>query len=187
MVFYVYDSVLAYNPASTTVAKSAVFAAYDITDTSNSTPLEVQSLSGLPTTVRSNSDGMLTIFGVEDRKQVKIVSGSHEQVLTSMTGIIADVEAAESSAASAASASQTAAGAAADSAALAQTRGLPSGGLPGQVPVKASIDDYDAAWDDVALLVGDQPLRFWGAASTLPPGGSGQQVGDIIFKIGGSA
>lgn len=92
MVFYVYDSVLAYNPSTASVVKSAVYQVYDISDTANATPLATTDLGGLPVTVTSNSDGMLTIFRVADRKQVKLVSGQHSQVLTAITAVVSEVD-----------------------------------------------------------------------------------------------
>jgi len=185
-VFYVFDSILAYDPATVSIAKSASFQVYAIDDTANATPLATTDLGGLPVAVTSNSDGMLTIFQVEDHAQVKLVSGSFEMPVTSLTGVLDDVASSRAASETAASAAQTAAGAAAESAALAATRGLPPGGLVGQSVVKTGVDNYEAEWAWVTLLMGEQPLRFWGAVSTLPPAEAGQQVGDIIFKIGGA-
>lgn len=84
-------------------------------------------------------------------------------------------------------AAETAAAAAQEAATAAAQRGLPAGGLPGQVPVKTGPNDYAAGWGNVVRLAGDQPLRLWGVASSLPPAGSGQQPGDVIFLIGGGA
>jgi len=185
-VYYVFDSIVAYDPATVSIAKSANFQVYAIDDTANATPLATTDLGGLPVTVRSNSDGMLTVFRVEDHAQVKLVSGSFSMPVTSLTGVLDDVAASRAASEVAASAAQTAAGAAAESATLAQTRGLPSGGLPGQAVIKDGVDNYEALWADVPLLMGGGPLRFWPAGSTLPPAGSGQQPGDVIFKLGGA-
>ena len=82
---------------------------------------------------------------------------------------------------------ETAGAAAKDAAAAAAQRGMPAGGLPGQVPVKTGPNDNEVGWGDFVRLVGGQPLRLWGVASSLPPAGSGQEPGDVIFLIGGGA
>ncbi len=77
--------------------------------------------------------------------------------------------------------------AAQDAASAAAQRGVPEGGLPGQVPVKSGPNDHEVGWGNFVRRMGEQPLRLWGVASSLPPAGSGQEPGDVIFVIGGGA
>lgn len=142
MVMYWYDSILAYNPDTVTTAKSAVFTAYATTDVANTSPLATVDLNGLPVVVRSNSDGMLTSFGVDGYKQVKLVSGPYAQIVTSMTSIL---EESKSNAASSAAA-QTAAEQAASTAMAV----VPPGGTAGQALVKLSGADRDTGWRTVS-------------------------------------
>lgn len=142
MVMYWYDSILAYNPDTVTTAKSAAFVAYATTDVANTTPLATVDLNGLPVTVRSNSDGMLTPFGVDGYKQVKLVSGSYAQIVTSMTSMLAESKANADDAAAARTAAEQAASAAASA--------LPTGGTTGQALVKLSDANRDVGWRTVA-------------------------------------
>lgn len=107
--------------------------------------------------------------------------------ITSEQGYVEYAMAAAEAAGEAAEDAETAGAAAKDAAEAAAQRGMPAGGVPGQVPVKTGPNDHEVGWGDFVRLVGDQPLRLWGVASSLPPAGSGQQPGDVIFLIGGGA
>lgn len=142
MVMYYYDSVLAYNPDTVTTAKSSAFQAYAVSDVANTTPLPVKDLNGLPLSIRSNSDGMLPTFGVDGYRQVKLVSGTYSQVLTSMTGILEQSDKNTADAAASRVAAEQAASAAASA--------VPTGGTAGQVLVKLSNADRDVGWRTVS-------------------------------------
>lgn len=86
MAVHYYQSVLAYNPDTGEIAKNAVFT---VSAVGSNTPIATVDPGGLPVVVRSNSDGMLTEFGVADQLQVRITSGAYSQVLTSISAILA--------------------------------------------------------------------------------------------------
>lgn len=162
---------------------------YAESDTTFSDPLPVTDLNGLPQDLESNTYGLLPEFQVEaDRGIVVWKSGDMPpQSLLAVEAVVERAEAAVEAAESAASDAGTARSAAEDAARAAAQRGVPAGGLPGQVPVKTGPNDHEVGWGDFVRLVGDQPLRLWGVASSLPPAGSGQEPGDVIFLIGGGA
>ena len=165
------------NPAA--LAPGSVYAE---SDTSFSNPLPVTDLNGLPQDLEANTYGLLPQFEVEAERGI-VMWKSGDMPPQALLAVEAVVERAESAAESAG----TARTAAEDAARAAAQRGVPAGGLPGQVPVKTGPNDYQTGWGDFVRLMGDQPLRLWGVASSLPPAGSGQEPGDVIFLIGGGA
>jgi len=112
MTTYRYDSIPAID-AGGDIARDAIGNVYAVTDTARETPLPVTDLTGVPmASLATNHLGLLPPFAVEDHKQVIWVSGQHEAVLMSLSGVLEDVAAAQLEAQTARDAAQQAAQAA---------------------------------------------------------------------------
>lgn len=99
MTDYVFDSVVAIDPATGFLATNAVGQVYAEADTTETTPLVVTDSGGIDmATVQSGPVGVLETFIVADYARVWWVSGGFKILLTSYTSIL---EAAEDAAASA--------------------------------------------------------------------------------------
>jgi len=162
---------------------------YAESDTTFSDPLPVTDLHGLPQDLVSNTYGLLPEFQVDaDRGIVVWKSGDMPpQALLAVEAVVEWAQGAAAAAETSATSAAVSRDAAEEAAKAAAQRGIPAGGLPSQAPIKMGPNDYQVGWGNVVHLVGDQPLRLWGVASSLPPAGSGQEPGDVIFVIGGGA
>lgn len=76
-------------------ARDATGLIYATDDLARANPLPVTDLAGVPmTNLTTDRLGLIPPFAVEDHKVVIFKSGDHEALLVSVTGVIADVEAA---------------------------------------------------------------------------------------------
>ena len=111
MTTYAFDPQLVADPVTFTRAAKASITVYDVGDTTNSTPLTLTDLSGLPLAnpLTSTADAIIPAF-MSTSPQVKLVGGgltipvgSFDSVLSAATAAQADAASSASSAASAAS------------------------------------------------------------------------------------
>jgi hypothetical protein len=176
-----FEPVVAKDSDSDAIAYGTSGQVFDPEDTGFENPLTVTLLSGSQTdTLSIGALGVTPEFMVPDKPRVVFKSGQFEFSLVSFDSM-------EAATRQAAADSQASRQAAEQAATAAEQKSLPRGGDIGQVPIKTGINDYEVGWGDAVMRYGDQPVRIGGVVSTLPPAGSGQQVGDIVFLLGGGA
>lgn len=127
MTDYIFDGIVALNPATGLPEPNGTGQVYALADTGLTTPLTVRSLSGITTTtVTSGPLGAVTVFVTEDHPRVRWVSGGQQIVLTSFDGLLADAIAARQAAIGALTELQAFVG---------EHEGIdfPAGGAPGNV------------------------------------------------------
>jgi hypothetical protein len=126
MTWYGYDSQIAIDQSTEQIARNAAGHVYATTDTAFATPLTVTDLAGVTRSeIIANSFGLIEEFRVEDYKVVVWKSGDFKTQLSSISGIIADADAARTAAEQAFTDLQ---------AYIAANPGtLPSGRQPGQI------------------------------------------------------
>lgn len=181
MADFWFEPVVAKDSDSDAIAYGTSGSVYDPEDTGFAEPLTVTLLSGAETNLLTiGALGVTPEFKTVDKPKVVFKSGPFEFTMVSYDGMVDAVEQSAEDTKAARAAAETAAIAA-------EQKGLPRGGEVGQVPVKTGINDYEAGWGNAVLRFGDVPVRIGGVVSTLPPAGSGQQVGDIVFLLGSGA
>lgn len=143
MTWYDFESQIALDQETETLARNTEGSLYAPGDTAFATPLTVTDLAGVEmTAIRANGQALLPQIRVEDHKVVIWKSGQYKTVLLSISGVVSDVQTAQEVAQQAYS----------DVQAYIATHGtsvIPSGGSIGQVLAR-SADGSGLQWVDQA-------------------------------------